>query len=170
MEIKVAKLTSLDALEYLALRKESEIEYPQYVGPSAERELIAGTDNISSTMDSYSEEGTIIFGAFHNQELVGVLALSRRLSPKFKHRAFIWGMYIYKSYRKSNVGSLLINYVKDWSAKNDEINVLWLQVTETNKPAVSFYKKHGFITYGTEPMALFTQDKYHDVHYMQVMA
>ena len=170
MEIKVAKLTSLDALEYLALRKESEIEYPQYVGPSAERELIAGTDNISSTMDSYSEEGTIIFGAFHNQELVGVLALSRRLSPKFKHRAFIWGMYIYKSYRKSNVGTLLINYVKDWSAKNDEINVLWLQVTETNKPAVSFYKKHGFITYGTEPMALFTQDKYHDVHYMQVMA
>ncbi|MGH1374120.1 MAG: GNAT family N-acetyltransferase [Cellvibrionaceae bacterium] len=170
MEIKVAKLTPLDSLEYLALRKESEIEYPQYVGPSAERELMAGTDNISSILKSYSGEGTTIFGAFHNEELVGVLALSRRLSPKFKHRAFIWGMYIYKSYRKSNVGTLLINYVKDWSAENEEIKVLWLQVTESNRPAISFYEKHGFTSYGKEPMALFTQGEYHDVYYMQLMA
>tara|TARA_R110000850_G_scaffold218724_5_gene344231 strand:- start:751 stop:1263 length:513 start_codon:yes stop_codon:yes gene_type:complete len=170
MESRISELTSKNSLEYLALRKESEIEYPEYVGPSAERELMAGTENISSILDSYSDEGTIIFGAFHNEELVGVLALSRRLSPKFKHRAFIWGMYISKGYRKSNIGTLLINYVKGWAAVNEEVNVLWLQVTESNKPAISFYKKHGFAIYGTEPMALFTQDEYHDVHYMQIMA
>jgi GNAT superfamily N-acetyltransferase len=157
-------------LEYLTLRKESEIEYPQYVGPSAERELLADKENIASILESYSEEGTIVFGAFNNEELIGVLAISRRLSPKFKHRAFIWGMYIYKGHRKSNIGALLLEYVKGWASDNKEVNVLWLQVTETNKPAISFYKKHGFTIYGTEPMALFTQDEYHDVHYMQIMA
>ncbi|NRB36870.1 MAG: GNAT family N-acetyltransferase [Pseudomonadales bacterium] len=170
MEFKVVQLTPKDHREYLTLRKESEIEFPQYVGPSAERELLAGEDNIASILESYPEEGTIVFGAFNNEGLVGVLALSRRLSPKFKHRAFIWGMYIDKSYRQSNVGALLLDYVKVWAADNKEVNVLWLQVTETNQPAISFYKKHGFITYGTEPMALFTQDEYHDVHYMQIMA
>jgi len=170
MEIKVVELTSSNSLEYLTLRKESEIEYPQYVGPSAERELLAGKENISSILEAYPEEGTIVFGAFNNEELVGVIAISRRLSPKFKHRAFIWGMYIYKSHRKSNVGALLLEFVKGWAADNQEVNVLWLQVTESNKPAISFYKKHGFITYGTEPMALFTQDEYHDVHYMQITA
>ncbi|MBV1907750.1 MAG: GNAT family N-acetyltransferase [Kangiellaceae bacterium] len=170
MDIKVVELTSSNSLEYLALRKVSEMEYPQYVGPSAERELLAGKKNIASTLDAYLGEGTIIFGAFSNEELVGVIAISRRLSPKFKHRAFIWGMYIYKSYRKSNVGALLIDFVKAWAADNHEVNLLWLQVTESNTPAISFYKKHGFITYGTEPMALFTQDQFHDVHYMQIMA
>ena len=90
MRIKVIELTPSHSLEYLALRQESEVEYPQYVGPSAERELLASENNIASVLGSYLEEGTIVFGAFNNKELIGVLAISRRLSPKFKHRAFIW--------------------------------------------------------------------------------
>ena len=170
MELKVVQLAPKDYREYLALRKESELEYPQYVGPSAERELLAGEENIASILEAYPEEGTIVFGAFNNEELVGVLATSRRLSPKFKHRAFIWGMYIYKNNRKSNIGALLLEYVKAWAAAHKEVRVLWLQVTESNKPAISFYQKHGFTIYGTEPMALFTQGEYHDVHYMQIIA
>jgi GNAT superfamily N-acetyltransferase len=170
MGIKVIELTPSHSLGYLALRQESEVEYPQYVGLSAERELLAGENNIASVLGSYLEEGTVVFGAFNNEELIGVLAISRRLSPKFKHRAFIWGMYIYKDYRKSKIGALLLEHVKNWASDNKEVNTLWLQVTESNKPAISFYKKHGFITYGTEPMALFTQGEYHDVHYMQTMA
>jgi len=170
MKIKVVELTSSNAVEYIALREASEEEFPQYVGSSAERELLAGRDEIGSILDCYPKEGTIVFGAILENKLIGVLATSRRLSPKFKHRAFIWGMYIHKEYRGSNIGAKLLCYVRSWAANHAELEVLWLQVTESNKPALSFYTKHGFETYGTEPMALFTNNEYHNIHYMQVNA
>jgi len=170
MNINVVELKPENSHEYLDLRKASEIELPQYVGPSAERELMSGNDGIAKIMASYESEGTIIFGAFLEETLVGVLAISRRLSPKFKHRAFIWGMYISSEYRKLKVGELLLTHVQHWAKSHLEVNVLWLQVTESNFPAISFYKKHGFAIYGTEPHALYTQGEYHDVHYMQISA
>jgi ribosomal protein S18 acetylase RimI-like enzyme len=170
MKIKVVELKSENAQEYLELRKMSEIELPQYVGPSAERELMSGNEGIAKIVASYESEGTILFGAFSEEKLVGAIAISRRLSPKFKHRAFIWGMYISNEYRQLKVGALLLAHVQSWAKNHQEVNVLWLQVTESNTPAVSFYKKHGFEIYGTEPQALFTQGEYHNVHYMQTSA
>jgi ribosomal protein S18 acetylase RimI-like enzyme len=170
MKINVVELKSENAQEYLELRKVSEIELPQYVGPSAERELMSSNEGIAKIVASYESEGTILFGAFSEEKLVGVIAISRRLSQKFKHRAFIWGMYISNEFRQLKVGALLLAHVQSWAKNHQEVNVLWLQVTESNKPAVSFYKKHGFEIYGTEPQALFTQGEYHNVHYMQTSA
>lgn len=170
MKINVAELKPENAQEYLELRKISEVELPQYVGPSAERELISGNEGITKLIASYESEGTILFGAFSEEKLVGVIAVSRRLSPKFKHRAFIWGMYICSEYRKLKVGALLLTHTQLWAKKHPEVNVLWLQVTASNTPAIAFYKKHGFEIYGTEPQALFTQGEYHSVHYMQINA
>lgn len=170
MNINVSQLSHDHSAEYLALRRVSEIDLPQYVGPSAERELMAGDDGIASILSAYRSEGTLIFGAFASNELVGVIAISRRLSPKFKHRAFIWGMYITPEYRKVNIGGLLLRRAKEWAIGHSEVKVLWLQVTTSNKPAVSFYNKHGFTVYGTEPQALYALGDFHDVHYMQMPA
>jgi ribosomal protein S18 acetylase RimI-like enzyme len=170
MKINVVELKSENAQEYLELRKVSEIELPQYVGPSAERELMSSNEGIAKIVASYESEGTILFGAFSEEKLVGVIDISRRLSQKFKHRAFIWGMYISNEFRQLKVGALLLAHVQSWAKNHQEVNVLWLQVTESNTPAVSFYKKHGFEIYGTEPQALFTQGEYHNVHYMQTSA
>ena len=170
MKINVVELKPENAQEYLELRKVSEIELPQYVGPGAERELMSGNEGIAKIVVAYESEGTILFGAFSEEKLVGVIAISRRLSPKFQHRAFIWGMYISSEYRQLRVGALLLAHVQSWAKNHQEVNVLWLQVTESNTPAVSFYKKHGFEIYGTEPQALFTQGEYHNVHYMQTSA
>ena len=170
MNIRVVELKPENAQEYLELRKSSEFEFPQYVGPSAERELLSGAEGIKGVMTLYPEEGTTIFGAFSEGKLVGVLGMSRRLSPKFKHRAFLWGMFVSCKFRKLKVGTLLLSYVKNWAKNHSEIKVLWLQVTETNFPAISFYKKHGFEIYGTEKQSLFTQGEYHTAHYMQICA
>jgi len=168
MTINIVELGPKHAKKYLELRRVSEIELPQYVGPSAERELMSGNKNIASLMAAYESEGTIIFGAFLATELVGVLAISRRLSPKFQHRAFIWGMYIASEQRSLKIGATLLSHVKTWAKNHPETTLLWLQVTASNLPAIGFYRKFGFEIYGTEPQALFTQGQYHDVHYMQM--
>jgi RimJ/RimL family protein N-acetyltransferase len=168
MSIKIVELTPEDAQEYFALRRSSEREFPQYVGPSAERELLSGAQGIKTLMVLYPEEGTTIFGAFLGGKLVGVLGVSRKLSPKFKHRAFLWGMFVPYEFRKLKVATGLLSFVRNWAENHLEINVLWLQVTETNLPAISFYQKLGFEIYGTEKQSLFTQDEYHTAHYMQL--
>ena len=115
MKINVVELKSENAQEYLELRKVSEIELPQYVGPSAERELMSSNEGIAKIVASYESEGTILFGAFSEEKLVGVIAISRRLSQKFKHRAFIWGMYISNEFRQLKVGALLLAHVQSWA-------------------------------------------------------
>lgn len=168
MHIEITELSALHAPEYMALRKASEMEFPQFVGPSAERELMADEQSLATLLDRYAEEGTSVVGAFDAGQLVGVIATSRRLSPKFQHRAFIWGMYIFKSHRQSEVGTQLLDYVKAWAVNHNDVLLLWLQVTLSNQAAIGFYQKHGFAIYGTEPKALFAEDAYHDVHYMQL--
>lgn len=168
MKINVVELRLESAQEYLELRKASEIEFPQYVGSSVERELLSGSDGIKNLMTAYVGEGTTIFGAFSEDKLMGVIGVSRRLSPKFKHRTFLWGMYVLSEYRSLKVATLLLVHVKTWAKYHPEVNVLWLQVTETNIPAISFYTKHGFEIYGTEPQSLFTQGEYYAAHYMQI--
>lgn len=168
MNIEVIELKDKHASEYLSIRVESEIELPQFVGPSAERELLAGENGIQEILSKYPAEGTTVFGAFVSERLVGVVAVTQRLSPKFIHRAFIWGMYVRKEARQLNIGAALLEHTFSWARSSSEVKVLWLQVTSTNTPAIIFYKKYGFKKYGTEPKSLFTQEIYHDVHYMQI--
>jgi len=82
MDITVIELSSDHSREYLALRQLSETDLPQYVGPSVERELIAGSDAIASILSAYPSEGTLILGAFTDNKLVGVISVSRKLSPQ----------------------------------------------------------------------------------------
>ena len=165
--IQIVTLTPEHATAYLALRKMSEIELPQYVGPNAERELLSGPEGIAPLMAGYAAEGTLVFGAVHAGVLISVLAVSRRLSPKFKHRALIWGMYVAGEYRHLKVGTQLLTHVQHWAQQHPEVTILWLHVTASNTPAISFYEKQGFAIYGTEPDSLFTQGEYHAAHYMQ---
>ncbi|PCJ36247.1 MAG: hypothetical protein COA75_08445 [Cellvibrionales bacterium] len=166
-EVNIRPVSPKDADQYLYLRAESEVEYPEYVGPSVEKELLAGTEGVAELLTSYPAQGTLIVGAFYKEELVGVIATSRRLSPKIRHRAFIWGMYIVKKYRKYNLGASLLKYSLTSAINSSEVNIVWLQVTTTNIPAISFYKKYGFSIYGTEQQALYAAGKFHDVHYME---
>ena len=66
--------------------------------------------------------------------------LSRYLSGE----AEILSIGVLAQYRKKGMGIIIVNKLEEFFLKNN-ISKCFLEVNELNKPAVSFYKKLGFI-------------------------
>lgn len=164
----VREISCSDWFEYYELRIQSEKEYPEYVGFNVERELNAGYQNIKSLLLSYRAEGTIVFGAFYQNELVGVSAVSRRLSKKYSHKAFLWGVYVKPGFRGAGVADLLMNNVISWASKILDLMAINLQVTFSNIRGMKFYNRFGFVNFGSEQNSLYAAGKFHGVHYMEL--
>ena len=166
--MEIREITTEDSELYYSLRVQSEAEYPEFVGFNAERELDVGQQGIKEILSNYPTEGTYVLGAFDNTELAGVVVASRRLSNKYRHKAFLWGMYVFPEYRGKGAARLLMDEMINWANTNPEIIALSLQVTLSNRRGQSFYKKYGFNIFGTEQNSLFAAGEFHGVHYMEL--
>lgn len=71
----IREVTAADSSSYFELRVQSEQEFPQFVGFNVERELAAGQSGIDDLLAGYASEGTVVWGAFEQSQLIGVLAL-----------------------------------------------------------------------------------------------
>jgi RimJ/RimL family protein N-acetyltransferase len=116
----------------------------------------------------YPSEGTLVWGAFDHAELVGVVAVSRRLTLKYRHKAFLWGLYVNVTRRRGGIAATLLDAACSWAARQPELLAISLQVTTSNVRAHHFYERLGFSRYGTERQALFAANAFHDVDYMEL--
>jgi GNAT superfamily N-acetyltransferase/predicted kinase len=149
------------------LRIQSEQEFPQFVGYNAEREMASGQAGISDLLAAYPSEGTLIWGAFESDRLIGVLAMSRRLSPKYRHKAFLWGMYVVPELRGRAVAHALMETAITWATEHPDVIAISLQVARSNLRGRQFYKRFGFTTFGIEQRSLFAAGQFHDVYCME---
>ena len=166
--MNIREIVEADAADYYVLRAQSEQEFPQFVGFNGERELFTGRAGIAGILASYPAEGTIVWGAFEGDQLIAVTVLSRRLSPKYRHKAFLWGMYVKPEFRRSGVARALMETAVSWAKQHPEIIAVSLQVTTSNVRAQRFYEGLGFRIFGTEQRSLFAAGEFHDAHYMEL--
>ena len=164
----IREVVEADAEGYYVLRAQSEQEFPQFAGFNAERELSAGRAGIAGILGAYPAEGTVVWGAFEGNQLVAVTVLSRRLSPKYRHKAFLWGMYVKPEFRGSGVARVLMETAISWAKQHPEVIAVSLQVTSSNVRAQRFYEGFGFRVFGTERRSLLAAGEFHDVHYMEL--
>ena len=106
-----------------------------------------------------------IFFAEYEDRLIGMTGIARGSSPKTKHGAEIWGVYVTPQWRGLHIAEELIQSCKEW-AQAREIVILRLAVVASNQAAVRCYERCGFVTYGTEPRSLFYEGKYYDEYLM----
>jgi RimJ/RimL family protein N-acetyltransferase len=107
------------------------------------------------------EEEATLFLAEHEGELIGMMGILRGSSPKTRHSAWIWGVYVTPKWRGLHIAEELISSCFTW-AKARKILLVKLGVAATNKPAIRCYERCGFSAYGTEPRAIFYEGKYYD--------
>lgn len=110
------------------------------------------------------ESGTIFF-AEYDQRLIGMTGIRNGQSPKTKHGAGIWGVYLRPEWRGLHIAEALIDSCIHW-AKTREVHIVKLAVVTTNSSAIRCYERCGFTTYGTEPRAICYEGKYYDEHLM----
>lgn len=108
-----------------------------------------------------------IYFAEHNDHLIGMTGIVRGSSPKTKHAADVWGVYVTPQWRGLRIAEELIHGCKEW-AKGRGVVILRLAVVATNKSAIRSYERCGFTTYGTEPRSLCYEGQYYDEYLMSL--
>jgi ribosomal protein S18 acetylase RimI-like enzyme len=86
------------------------------------------------------QEEATIFLAVHGGELIGMTGIARGNSPKTRHAAVVWGVYVKPEWRGVHIAEELIRDCFRW-AKARGIIIARLGVAAVNKSAVRCYER-----------------------------
>jgi ribosomal protein S18 acetylase RimI-like enzyme len=115
-------------------------------------------------LSMHSDESTIFIAEQENQ-LIGMTGVARGGSPKTRHSATIWGVYVKPEWRGLHIAEELIKSCFTWAMER-KIVAARLGVTATNTSAIRCYERCGFKITGTEPRAVYYEGQYHDFYMM----
>lgn len=113
------------------------------------------------------EEESAIFFAENNGSLVGMTGVARGRSPKTRHAADVWGVYVTPQWRGFHIAEKMIRSCLEW-AKARNVVIARLGVTTINKSAIRCYERCGFKIYATELRALLHEGTYYDFYMMSI--
>lgn len=157
--MQIKKLTQKDWQLWKEFRLEALKNSPESFGSSYEEELNWSDVDFQQTLTKND-----IFGIIIHNSLVSCASFYSLHVEKMKHRGFIWGMYTQPHYRGKSYASAIIQAIIKHAKSH--VTQLHLTCVTSNINAVSFYQKHGFKTYGTEPRALKIGNTFFDEHLM----
>ena len=156
----IRQATPADALSYRELRLEALQDSPIAFSADYQQNLNQPAEYWKNRL-TMEEDEAAIFLAEHQGKLIGITGIARGNSPKTRHSAWIWGVYVTPEWRGLRVAEELINSCFAW-AKARKIIVVKLGVAATNTSAIRCYERCGFSTYGTEPRAVLYEGKFYD--------
>lgn len=161
--IKIRKVTPLDAGSLLEVAKQIDVETTFMLRKSGERKTTAEEQkkNIENLLQKNNQ---MIFVAEDNGSIVGYLMC---IGGQFKmtEKTAIIVVGILQSYVGKHIGTMLFEVMEDW-AKSAGIHRLELKVDDGNESAMALYKKMGFVVEGITKDSTFVDGKYRDAYLM----
>jgi len=155
--IREAKPT--DAIRYRELRLNALLDSPTAFSADYQINLRHPVSFWESRLTS--DEYGIMFLAEHENALIGMTGVRKGESPKTRHGAYVWGVFVCPPWRGLHLAEALISTCADWARERDVV-ILKLGVMANNASAIRCYERCGFTIYGTEPRALFYEGQYYD--------
>lgn len=163
-EILIRQASPADAAAFRELRLGALQDSPIAFSADYQKNLNHPLKHWEDMLTMHQDESTIFF-ALHENILIGTTGIARGNSPKTRHSAWVWGVYVRPEWRGLHIAEELIRTCFSW-AKAGKIVIAKLGVAAVNKSAVRCYERCGFQIYGTEPRALFYDGSYYDFHMM----
>ncbi|MES2883348.1 MAG: GNAT family N-acetyltransferase [Pseudomonadota bacterium] len=156
----IRRLGVADAADYRALMLEAHASTPEaFTSSFAERQALP-LPWWQARLSPAPDAGECVYGAFHDQALVGVSGLRFESRERTRHKATLFGMFVQPRARGQGIGQALVMAVLGLAQQSAGILLVQLTVTETNQPALRLYERCGFLRYGTEPLAVKCGDGY----------
>jgi RimJ/RimL family protein N-acetyltransferase len=153
--IQVRRLAPADAASYRDIRLHALQCNPEAYGSTYEEENAQPLTWFANRLG-----GSVVFGAFHGPELVGIAGLSIGEGKKEAHKGLLRGMYVRPGSRKAGIGRRLAEAIIELA--RHQIELLQLAVVSDNEQARRLYASLGFLEYGIEKNALKQDGRYYD--------
>ena len=164
--VVIREANSADAVRFRQLRLEALQDSPIAFTADYLKNFNHPIKYWEDMLSPHPDESTIFIGEYEGN-LIGMTGIARANSPKTRHAAWLWGVYISPSWRGMRIGEEIIRTCLAW-AKERNIVLAKVGVTAVNTPAIRCYKRCGFKTYGTEPRAVFYEGSYYDEYLMSI--
>jgi RimJ/RimL family protein N-acetyltransferase len=158
--MKIRVLTPEDLLSYRRLRLESILDSPSSVVPTHEEESRVPDEQMSARLEASSFQ--VVYGAFQDEILIGVVGFVRDSRSKIYHRGNIMGVYVTPASRSAGVAHELLKAVIAHARNIPEVIQLDLKVNTINVRARALYAKLGFVSCGVDRRALCIDGQFHD--------
>ncbi len=161
--MNIRKLTIDDLDDYKNIRLELLTNHPENFGSDALEEAAFEEQMwtkriINKNVDSY--------GAFYEEEIVGLAVCVKNPRRKMKHFAHISSIYVKPSMRGHKIARNIIGEIIN-NCINSGLEFVRLSVVTTNEPAINLYKSMGFEAYGTEKKSINLNGRYYDLLLLQ---
>ncbi|CAA9211657.1 MAG: hypothetical protein AVDCRST_MAG93-47 [uncultured Chloroflexia bacterium] len=163
MHIRMLNVT--DAAAFRALRLRALQDHPEAFAMSVEEEQSQPLEAAAERLRGMSDE-EFIACAFIDAQLAGMAGFRRFKSPKIRHKAHVWGMYVAPEARGRQVGRALLDEVIQRARALPGLEDVALAVTVGNDSARRLYLAAGFVPYCVEPRFLKIGDRYWDIEWM----
>ncbi|MGI6117230.1 MAG: GNAT family N-acetyltransferase [Bilifractor sp.] len=111
----------------------------------------------------HEDEHSVMMGAFAGKRLIGSGSLSG-MPRRMSHRAEL-GLSVRKEYWNQGIGSRLLESLIRYAREN-RIELIYLDVRSDNSSAIHLYKKYGFRKTGSYPAYFKIGDAYYDFDLM----
>ena len=108
----------------------------------------------------------VIYGAFVDGMLAGVVGLGREARAKNRHKANVFGMYVAPEFARRGIARALLRHLIAVARQERELEQLVLTVTHSNESARLLYESEGFRSFGIEPRAIRVANRYYDKNHM----
>lgn len=136
---------------------------PTAFGSSYETEAALPLDKFTARATFEAEN--FVIGAFVGDTLVATAGGFREKTPKRRHIATVWGMFVHPQHRRRGLAARLLNTVMDQLAALPDIERLQLVVSANNAAALALYERNGFEVWGREVAGLKVAGRdYDDLH------
>jgi len=159
----IERLDASHALDYRALMLEAYDLHPQAFTSSVRERATMPLSWWESRLTSKLE---VVFGAFEEGKLAGIVGLAFEPRQKAWHKATLFGMYVSGKVRQRGVGYRLVQTALAEAQNHERLKLIQLTVTAGNEAAFNLYQRCGFIQYGLEPMAVRVGEDYFDKIHM----
>ena len=151
--ITIRPSQEVSAQAFRTLRLEAVRNHPEAFGADFDTENGHPATFWEERLHAPGSDGTIFF-ATQNDSFIGMCGIQRHNSPKIKHSAIIWGVYVQTEWRGLKIAERLIASCTEW-ARAQGIKIVKLAVVNSNTAAIRCYASCGFKVYGVEPQALY---------------
>jgi ribosomal protein S18 acetylase RimI-like enzyme len=156
----IRQLTPQDAPQFQRLRLIGLRNEPSAFASSYEEEKDRAVTAIEAQLAE--SPSSAIFGAFTNNELIGVVALGHEGMRKLAHKGYIWGMFVDAASRQQGVARRLMLEAIAMARTMPDLRQLNLGVNANNAAAIRLYESLGFKAFGHEAGAMLVDGVLHD--------
>lgn len=158
-EITIRQLKIEDVDDFKTIRLSALEQAPEMFGSTYMVESLRPIEMFIERIMS-----NVIFGAYKNKQIIGVIIFHREHGLKSSHKANLFGFFIEPDYRNQGTASKLLQTAIQYGQQC--VEQITLSVVSDNTSALHLYQKHGFKVYGIEPRSMKSEFGYQDETFM----